>query len=189
MADEPLVIRGINWRETFPWTNIFRGFRVAIHPSKLMLALAAIVIIFLGGRIWTPCGGRNRWPFQVKLSCMNRMEATPLPRSALTSNSVESQYADLLTEYKVVTNRDDATKAAEAREHRGELKDKIIAARNDAVKAADEEYNKAIDASKNASDPKAARKMADDMHRAAINAAYMKANGPVSDELDAGPGM
>ena len=46
MADEPLsssqplVLRGINWRETFPFTHIFRGFRIAIHPSKLMLGLA-----------------------------------------------------------------------------------------------------------------------------------------------------
>src|SRR5688572_24696922 len=51
MAADPLVIRGINWRETFPFTNIFRAFRVALHPSKLVLALLALLTLYLGGRI------------------------------------------------------------------------------------------------------------------------------------------
>src|SRR3954471_20208019 len=51
MADESHVIRGINWRETFPFTQIFRAFRVAIHPTKLILALAALLCIYLGGRV------------------------------------------------------------------------------------------------------------------------------------------
>src|SRR5688572_13527497 len=59
-ADEPhgtQVIRGIDWRSTFPFTLIFRSFRIAIHPSKLFLALAALLLIYAGGRlldgIWT----------------------------------------------------------------------------------------------------------------------------------------
>src|SRR5215210_2822836 len=51
MADEPHVIRGINWRETFPFINIFRAFRIAIHPSKLVLALLALLTLYFGGRI------------------------------------------------------------------------------------------------------------------------------------------
>src|SRR5215212_568878 len=49
MADESQTIRGINWRETFPFTNIFKAFRVAVHPSKLVLALTALLLIWLGG--------------------------------------------------------------------------------------------------------------------------------------------
>ena len=45
MADEPQQIRGINWRETFPFTHLFRAFRVAVHPSKLMLGLIALLIL------------------------------------------------------------------------------------------------------------------------------------------------
>ena len=41
MVDEASSIRNINWREVFPFTLIFRSFRVAIHPSKLVLALVA----------------------------------------------------------------------------------------------------------------------------------------------------
>ena len=57
MADEPLsssqplVLRGINWRETFPFTHIFRGFRIAIHPSKLILGLIALLSLYAGGRV------------------------------------------------------------------------------------------------------------------------------------------
>src|SRR3954467_789983 len=58
MADsEPQVIRGIDWKSTFPFTQIFRSFRVAIHPSKLVLALLALLLIYMGGRtldgIWS----------------------------------------------------------------------------------------------------------------------------------------
>ncbi len=50
MADEQAVVRGINWKETFPFTLIFRTFRIAIHPSKLVLALLALLSIYAGGR-------------------------------------------------------------------------------------------------------------------------------------------
>jgi hypothetical protein len=51
MADESHVIRGVNWREVFPFTQIFRAFRVAIHPTKLMLALLALLALYAGGRL------------------------------------------------------------------------------------------------------------------------------------------
>ncbi|MBV8782097.1 MAG: hypothetical protein JO353_11940, partial [Phycisphaerae bacterium] len=49
MAEEVHSIRSIHWREVFPFTVIFRSFRVAIHPSKLILALLALIIVYLGG--------------------------------------------------------------------------------------------------------------------------------------------
>ena len=50
MADEAQTIRSINWREVFPFTHLFRAFRIAVHPSKLLLALAALLLIYMGGR-------------------------------------------------------------------------------------------------------------------------------------------
>ncbi|HEY7090406.1 MAG TPA: hypothetical protein VH518_20080, partial [Tepidisphaeraceae bacterium] len=50
-ADDPQIIRGIDWRSTFPFTLIFRSFRIAIHPSKLVLALLALILIYGGGRL------------------------------------------------------------------------------------------------------------------------------------------
>jgi hypothetical protein len=58
MAEESLQIRGIDWRATFPFTHLFRAFRVAVHPSKLMLGLVALLALYIGGRvldgIWSP---------------------------------------------------------------------------------------------------------------------------------------
>src|SRR5262245_30960065 len=53
MADEQqgIVIRNIDWREVFPFTQLFRAFRVAVHPSKLILALVALLAIYVGGRV------------------------------------------------------------------------------------------------------------------------------------------
>jgi hypothetical protein len=51
MPDEGQVISGINWRETFPFTHIFRSFRIAIHPSKLALGLALLLTVYVGGRL------------------------------------------------------------------------------------------------------------------------------------------
>src|SRR4051812_19191661 len=50
MADEAQTIRSINWRDVFPFTNLFKAFPVAVHPSKLVLALTALLLIYAGGR-------------------------------------------------------------------------------------------------------------------------------------------
>src|SRR4051812_6175721 len=49
MADEAVTVREINWREAFPFTHLFRAFRIAIHPSKLIIALVALGCLWCGG--------------------------------------------------------------------------------------------------------------------------------------------
>src|SRR3954466_7893013 len=53
MADEQhgIMIRSIDWREVFPFTHLFRAFRVAVHPSKLILALVALLALYFGGNL------------------------------------------------------------------------------------------------------------------------------------------
>ena len=43
--------RRIDWRDVFDFSLVFKSFRMAIHPSKLLLALAAIAVIFLAGSV------------------------------------------------------------------------------------------------------------------------------------------
>ena len=56
MAEEKLDLRGINWQETFGFTHVFRSFKLAIHPSKLVLAFVGLTLCVLGGfgldRLW-----------------------------------------------------------------------------------------------------------------------------------------
>jgi len=72
MADEAQTIRSINWREVFPFTNLFRAFRIAVHPSKLLLALAALLLIYTGGRILD-----GAWPEKHSARLEEFMEDSP----------------------------------------------------------------------------------------------------------------
>ena len=60
MADDQHELRRINWAQVFGFTHIFKSFKMAIHPSKLLLCLAAVVIVFLVGwamdELWTAGG-------------------------------------------------------------------------------------------------------------------------------------
>ncbi len=51
MAEEKQVLRGIDWQETFSFTHVFRSFRLAIHPSKLVLAFAGLVLCVIAGLV------------------------------------------------------------------------------------------------------------------------------------------
>src|SRR5438552_9796245 len=51
MADAPGVIRQIAWRELFPWLILFRTFRLAISPTLLALATAAVLLTSIGWRL------------------------------------------------------------------------------------------------------------------------------------------
>jgi len=49
--DDKYTVRHIDWGQVFPATMIFRSFRVAIHPSKLALALLMLFALWSGGRV------------------------------------------------------------------------------------------------------------------------------------------
>jgi hypothetical protein len=51
MADQPTELRQINWGECFPFTLLFRTFKMAIHPTKLMLALVGVLLTGICGTI------------------------------------------------------------------------------------------------------------------------------------------
>jgi len=51
MSDEPAEFKWNNWSANFPFTQLFRTFRMAIHPPKLGLALSGVILTILCGRI------------------------------------------------------------------------------------------------------------------------------------------
>lgn len=51
MADDGVTLRGINWREAFPFTHLFRAFRVSVHPSKIVLALLLLGCLWCAGLV------------------------------------------------------------------------------------------------------------------------------------------
>ncbi|MCY2929576.1 MAG: hypothetical protein NTV86_08800 [Planctomycetota bacterium] len=64
MAEERSEIRRIKWDEVFSFTHIFKTGWVALQPSKLMLAMAAILLLYGVGEamgwLWGVCGQTAR---------------------------------------------------------------------------------------------------------------------------------
>jgi len=60
MPDDQQELRRINWGEVFPFTQLFRSFRLAVHPSKLLLALVALLLTYSVGRVMD-----KMWPKTV----------------------------------------------------------------------------------------------------------------------------
>src|SRR5437764_1095180 len=48
MAEDKVELREINYRQVLPWTELFKGFQLALDPKKLLLAAAGIVVMYLG---------------------------------------------------------------------------------------------------------------------------------------------
>ncbi len=49
MGSEQIELKRINWIETFSFVQIFKSFKMAIHPSKLALCFLAVAVLFVGG--------------------------------------------------------------------------------------------------------------------------------------------
>ena len=59
--------RGIDWRQVMSFTLLFKSFRVAAHPSKIILALTLLLLLYAGGRaldaVWPGEHGGHFMPF------------------------------------------------------------------------------------------------------------------------------
>lgn len=51
MTDNASELRSVAWSQAFPFTRLFRTARMALGVNRLLLALAGIVLAYLGGRI------------------------------------------------------------------------------------------------------------------------------------------
>ena len=187
MADETghgHVIRGINWREVFPFTHLFRGFRVAIHPSKLVLGLVLLLLLYCGGRILDGLWNERdaAVPGEVALyetsweRGLTRHEFAQARRSI--RRDLEESYASKLLAAKVRTDPAAAREAAVDGDDLGKLKDYIVRERdiqaNDLRKRHDAALN---DAQKIADKRERDRAMerADESQRDSMRALYRNA--------------
>ncbi len=48
---KPVFVDAVNWTQVLPWLRLFRSFRMAIRPIKLLLALLLVVALYLSGRL------------------------------------------------------------------------------------------------------------------------------------------
>jgi hypothetical protein len=183
MADEGQIIHGINWRSTFPFVNIFRAFRVAIHMSKLALGLALLLSIYFGGMILD-----SAWPVlsravpdevqQYERLTSGQAEGTLAGWREDQQKTIDQGYADLLLQYKIIMPADDKESPTVTRQHAldeahkrhyvGNIQDEILKNRQDGIAAIRSDYQKAID---NHQDQKEAENERDVKIRAAYDSA------------------
>ncbi len=143
MADEPLTIRGISWRHTFPFINLFRAFRVAVHPSKIVLALVALILLNLGGHLLDLLWPVPHRAIPEEAAIYEQFSATAHPAQKFNDlrkayrEQTELAYAQQLLAYKVETDPDAAARAARDATDLAQLKNKILQERKEAIDQAD----------------------------------------------------
>ena len=93
MADDGVVVREISWREAFGFTHLFRGFRIAVHPSKLLLALVALGCLWCGGLILDVL-----WPTSYQVTSEDR--AALIGTSVSRENDIDAQVSQYIREYR-----------------------------------------------------------------------------------------
>src|SRR5439155_26127476 len=122
MVEEKIEPREIDLRQWLPWTQIFRGFWIALDHKKLLLAAAGIVVMAFGWWLWSAIffnlraerkwGGseytnnwedfkkdRDRWNMPYEAAGKKRLLRD---ENALATNSAESRqvrFTALLIEY------------------------------------------------------------------------------------------
>jgi hypothetical protein len=80
MAEDKVDGREVNWRQVLPWTEIFRGFGIALDLNKLLLAAGGIVATWVGwwllsvvfGALYT---AQPTWPSSYQQSASSTAEA------------------------------------------------------------------------------------------------------------------
>jgi len=183
MADEPLTIRGINWRETFPFTHLFRAFRIAIHPSKIVLALIMLLLLYSGGRVLDALWRAKDRAVPGEVARYEVFQRRPHVGETFadyrnkTRNAIEYSYAETLLKYKIVPNQASAIEAAHNGDYlsdvKAEIKKERDNAKGNAVKARDAAKRDAAKLS--SAQQSAIEKAADDNYTATVRAAYDQA--------------
>ena len=178
MADEAHVVRSIQWRELFPFINLFRAFRIAMQPSKLLLGLVMVLSLYAGGRILDAIWMSRYYPSRGEIDAYTTYLWNNT-RSPSFDNQRQDQhrenaisYANLLVQNGIVTDRSLALDNAYRGKHFGDLETKIIQDRNDRIAQIEQSLDAQIQQIKNsntfADQQKSEIKQAHDRHDADV---------------------
>ncbi|MGN6370295.1 MAG: hypothetical protein ACTHN5_18730 [Phycisphaerae bacterium] len=67
-------VAAVNWSSVLEFTQLFRGFRLAISPAKVLLALLAILAIYTAGRGFDAVWGPQVYDGEIENFTMQRPE-------------------------------------------------------------------------------------------------------------------
>lgn len=61
-----VTVTAVQWPNLFEFMHIFRGFRLAINPAKIFLALMAILLLYSAGRLFDFVWGPQVFPREIE---------------------------------------------------------------------------------------------------------------------------
>jgi hypothetical protein len=189
MADDAQTIRNIHWRELFPFTNLFRAFRIAIHPSKLVLGLALVFLLYAGGRTLD-----GLWPARsqaipdeidrYETAVWSHEPAASFEEQRLRQREQNAgEYAQRLIGAGIISNPDAAAAqnaahdAALRGEHKGGLRSYIMKFRNEKVSQIETNRREALKSAKTDDEKRAIN----DPANANISALHQRADDELRD--------
>ena len=184
MADESQQIRGIHWREAFPFTHLFRAFRIAIHPSKLVLGLIALLALYAGGRLLDGLWSARSLAIPSEVYAYQANTTTGGTSDQFTAerqrkrDDIEDAYATRLVESGVVKDRAAADAAAKDGDRLSDVKRKILDRREQRRNEAVSQYNSARNGANAIKDPREhdrALRDADEAYRTQVRTVYVDA--------------
>lgn len=185
MSDEAQTIRGIQWREAFPFTHLFRAFRVAVHPSKLILGLVALIALYMGGRVLDGIWSARSLAVPGEIAMYESVVTTGGMSDQFAAErlkkreEVEAAYAKNLLARQIVTDEKVARDAAEEGDKLRDVKAKILEARKKARDQVEMDFRAARDAANKLTDKQLKDRMlraADEALRYGVRNAYFDAS-------------
>ena len=172
MADERNILRTISWAEVFSCSNIFKSFKMALHPSKIILALVALGLTLLLGSVmdsmWAGASDSNRvranepWEYWTAES-----RTTFLAGNEKWREETRVKYvADKIQGMKGLTEIGAGKKLVEEDFSDGvaKLREKLDKARETALKDAEKDFNdkiKTLNKDKELAEDKKAKQVSD----------------------------
>ena len=63
---ERVRVEAVDWLSALPVLHIFKSCRMALGPGKMLLALAIVVLAYLGGRAFDLVAGRRVSPDEIE---------------------------------------------------------------------------------------------------------------------------
>lgn len=70
MADDQNAVKHVVWGEVFSFPQILKSFRMAVQPSKLLIAMLGIFLLFAGGKVIGTITGGGVAPGEITVRAM-----------------------------------------------------------------------------------------------------------------------
>lgn len=90
------IVTAVQWERVLEFTQLFRGFRLAVNPAKILIALLAIIMIYTAGRCFDVLWGPQVYVGEIESFQTDRAEVFRDQRSRQIESRKSAIYSMLL---------------------------------------------------------------------------------------------